>query len=920
MGERFLGQCKRGLYALLTVVFLTAPVFGLSPEASPKEALILRRITEYWKDGDYGSVKRQIAHFLEKNPDTNLRDHLRAMLGDLYFQERDFRSALATYDLIGNSEIRTKTFFNHLQAKFEMREFLSVIVGAEKYLHEVEQNSTNRAVKVRYLLAESCFRHALKCKTQEDKVLYLKMAKPHYKVLSQSKYSDRILFPLAEIHRLLREDTRAATLYMKLSEKYPEHRERFLFQAAILQIKESRKTAIDTFYKVYEMGGKRSRLAAFNRLILLYQSERNEEYLSFFENVISLMPTQKVHLLKFYEGRCHYYLGDYSQAIMPLETFVTSSKGRSKEQKTALLLLVNCSRYLNDVALLERTLYAYKQAFPKDREVPKILMMHAQLCRESGDLTQALTDLNMLTEEYPEYEEAESVAYDHALLLSHTDRWSEARENFRLFIEKYPESEKKMAAWRHLLNCAMEEVKNPINESSPEAKAAFVEILHDALHRESILTEREKQQYSLVMIKCLSELGQYGEAIPHLEEYIADGNEPSFLSEAHLLKAICHQKLGHDPTLFVEHAEKALDLNENLSDREILHLELYNSYLAKGLKALDPENKRYFHRHAADHLYASNAWKTRGIKLENLLWLSNYYFQSARSGNMEDFERAKVLYTNLLGMGEENQSAEFSSETLYLESEALKFSHLLEINHQFKEQITLLEMLVKNQEEKQQLDWKMKRRSFLELAKALENDGQLEESLGHYERIVKTAGKITSVVNNTAELHKAKLEYSLLPQHQREGESPELLTILHTLKDLQIQKKLIAEPVHLEAALHYAEIRAKMSGEKPDIFFYKRMREDFHASEDPIAEEYTRLRELDPKKNKIFTAYMSYLDALLLSTQAKSAFGEGKNEKGIELKEAALEILEDLSKDKEALLPYLLPRVERAKIAITKNL
>jgi len=922
MGERFLGMRNIALYALFGSISLFQFGYADAHSASPKEALVLRRITEYWKDGDYATVKRQIIDFLDKNPDTSLHDHLHAMLGDLYFQERQYRQALATYDLIGSSEIREKTFFNRLQAEFEARDFLSVIDEAERYLKE--HRNSHLETKIRYLLAESCFRHALKSKDLEQKVHYLKLAKPQYKILTQSKYSERVLFPLAEIHRLLREDDRAASLYISLAEKYPEHRERFLFQSAILQIKLDKDEAQLSFARVYEMGGKRSKLAAFNRLILLYQLERYPEFLSFYEKVIDLMPDQKVPLLKFYEGRCLYSMGDYGQAVMPLERFVTSAQGRSKELKTGYLLLVNCSRYNRDISLLERTLYSFKNAFPKDREVPKVLLIHSQMCRENGDFTQALADLKTLINDYPGYSDAEGVAYDYALLLSQTDKWIEAREKFLAFLDQYPHSNRRNAAWRHLLNCCIEEIKNPTQANSDVTKETFVNILHKALSEDRVLTEKERKQYALVMMKCQCELEKFDEVIPSLSQYIADTTEPELLAEAHLLMAICMQKTSSDLTQFIQNAQQALAYNKRLPERDLLHLELYNAYLSKSFATEDEGNSEYFLRQAAENLFASEAWKEREIKLDNYLWLADHYYQRAKEGDQEAFEKANILFSDLLGLSSGEGQLNISSDSLYLEGEVLKYSYLLAINRKHKEQVALLEKLVRKQEQHSGLPWKLKRRCKLELGRAYEANHNLQDALNSYKALLKTGGRTSSMVNSSAQLHLAKLEYQLLKTNQRVSDSPEIISILHSLKDLQIQKKLPAEPLHLEAALQYAEIRLSLVDPKEHaknaLFFYKRMFEDFHETEDPIAEEYNHLRASYPEKDGIFGAYMQYLDSQILKSQAALARRENKVEKAVEYEETALRILNSLLDHEDYLRPYLYDRVKRAKVEITKQI
>lgn len=921
MGERFSHTRKVALYTLISAISLSGFGYCGGTTASPKEALVLRRITEYWKDGDYQTVKRQIVDFLEKNPDTSLHDHLHAMLGDLYFQQRQYQQALATYDLIGSPEIREKTFFNRLQAQFEARHYLAVIEDADSYLKG--HRSSPIETQVRYLLAEANFRHALKSKNMEEKVFYLKQAKPQYKILTQSKYSERVLFPLAEIHRLLREDERAASLYLSLAEKYPEHRERFLFQSAILQIKLDKEEAAMTFARIHEMGGKRSKLAAFNRLILLYQLEKYPEFLSYYEKVIRYMPDQKVPLLKFYEGRCLYAMGDYAQATLPLEQFTSATAGRSKELKTAYLLLVNCSRYNKDLPLLERTLYSYKNAFPKDKDVPKVLMIHAQMCRENGDFTQALTDLRTLTEEYPGYEDAEGVMYDYALLLSQTDKWEESREKFLTFLDRYPHSERKNGAWRHLINCFIEEMKNPSETHSEKTKENFIHVLQDALREDTVLTEKERKQYALVMMKCLCELENYEEVISQLSSYLSDTIEQDLLAEAHLLMAICMQKTSSDLSLFIQHAQTALSYNSRLPEAELLHLELYNAYLCKSLATTDPANQEYFLRQAAQHLFESEAWKDRTIKIDNLLWLADHYYQRAKGGDKEAFEKGQILFRDLLGFKQEGDTLNISSESLYLENEVLKYSHLLAINGKHRERIQLLERLVNKQAEHSGLPWKLRRRCLFELGRAYEDNQQMHDALSTYKSLVKMGSKQNSMIYHSAQLHLSKLQYSLLRASQRTSESPEMISILHTLKDLQIQKKLPSEPLHLEAALQYAEIRLSLcnpeEAAKNALFFYQRMQDDFHSGEDPIAEEYNNLREAYPEKNDIFIAYMCYLDAQILKNQADLARKDEKVEKAVELQEAALKILDRLLEKKDTLRPYLLDRVKRARVELIKR-
>lgn len=918
------GMGRGNFKSICTCLFtltLAAPALADQALANPKEGLMLRRITEYWRDGDYTSAKRQILEFLEKNPESPLRDPLSAMLGDLYFQAQDYRQALATYDLIVGQEIRQKTFFNNLQAHFEMKDYNWVIEKAENFLKQNKDGNQQQETKVRYLLAEGAFRQAMHSQDMQKRVGYLKLAKPHFKILTQTEYGDRALFPLAETYRLLKEDDKASVLYGELAIKFPVHRERFLFQAGLLQINHDKSQAIKTFHQVYEMGGKRAKLAVFNELILLYQNGQFDDYLALYPKVINELPNEKAPLLQFYEGRSFYAVGSFEQAVTILEAFVESKPARSKELKTALLLLVNCATQLKDGALLDRTMFAFKANFPKDRELAKIIFAHAQFSRDTGNFAVALQDLKLLASDFPDFEERELVIYDMGLILEQTDQFQEGRETFLAFIEKFPESSRQNGAWRHLINCCIEDLKNPSGVQSQEAKENFVRILDVALKKKELLTEKEQVQYGLTHVKFLCDLGRYEEAMPLVSQFLVDSIDEDYQAEANLLMAICEQKINGSTGLFIAYSEKALHLKPHLPQSDQLHLELYNAYLNSAFDERQQEQKGQLISKAANHLFDSGTWKTGTIKRNNLIWLTHYYYEKGKV-NPTDFKRAASLFNSLLGTSEGIGQLRITPESIELEGETLKFAHLLSLYDKKEEQIALLEALVRKQETLEELPWKLKRRAILELAKAYEANHQYENAMRSYQFLAANAGSAPSTLVNTAQLQLAKLQFKLLPAEKKRGDQPEVVGILHRLKDIQIQKRIAGEPVHLEAALQYAELRTLLADPekkaKTSLFFLQRMQEDFNSEVDVIASEYNEAREHYPEKNLIFNAYMSYVKAQILMSQAELARDKGNVESAERWETQALKILDHLLESEDELRPYLLERVKSSQSQIRK--
>ena len=73
---------------------------------------------------------------------------------------------------------------------------------------------------------------------------------------------------------------------------------------------------------------------------------------------------------------------------------------------------------MNERPLFDRSLAKFLSAFPHDPETAKALLLHAQLCKERGDIKQSLDDLHTLLYHFPEHEGRQGILYDIALYSS----------------------------------------------------------------------------------------------------------------------------------------------------------------------------------------------------------------------------------------------------------------------------------------------------------------------------------------------------------------------------------------------------------------------------------------------------------------------------------------------------------------------
>ncbi len=139
-----------------------------------------------------------------------------------------------------------------------------------------------------------------------------------------------------------------------------------------------------------------------------------------------------------------------------------------------------------------------------------------------------------------------------------------------------------------------------------------------------------------------------------------------------------------------------------------------------------------------------------------------------------------------------------------------------------------------------------------ELYQRLENDSRLE-------------------VAYRARLEMARLDFSQSPEKN-----------LKKLHDLGVKKNLATEPIHFEAALDFAELKASTYPEQERAaalleLFYQ-IKTNYTEQVDICSKDYHASRLLFPEKDLIYQAYMRYLDARIYLLQAHVSPGiDSKN-------------------------------------------
>jgi TolA-binding protein len=844
---------------LLTIFSYFSALSAKNLDASLEESLELRRIAEYWKEKDYKTVKIQIRDFLSKSPKSSYVDQLYAMLGDLYFQEKNFSEAAASYEKIQDREFRQKSQFHRLHCLYEIGKYDEFIFASELFL----KNSNAKAEEIntiRFELGEIYFCKAFAPENENKKKELMKAALSEYQQLMQTKYSDMTLLPQAQIFAFLEERQKAASLFTLLSHKDQGKKEEYLFQAAFLQIHFDKNKAIETFGTIYELGGKSASKAAFNQLNLLFQEKRYRDFVLVYDQAIKYITQDKVPLIQYCLGKSLFLIHDYMHAIEPLTQSLASKALDRTQEKSALISLIACAQETQDLILFEKALITLKARFAQDEETANILLMHAQLCRGKKEWSKARSEIREILEMHPKHPQREALLYDNALLLLQEEKWQESASAFEAFLKDFPQSAQLPNALRQIVNCRLEDIRRSSSGSERIKKEQLLTVLNTSLQEKKIFSPVEKKKMRYLLGKIQFELGNYEESIGNLSEYVQDFSKDPTCADAYLLLAYAHQKGERDDIHFILNAEKALTLNPRLQGAIDLHLILFNTYLSLAGKARDDEKAELIDK-AADHLFFALDKPVNG---QNQRWLAGYYFQQYKNGKSAALERAATVLEKLLGVKENVFALSMTEQTLEKEAEALKLGELYKKTGRFKEHVQLFEALGKEYKTHPDFQWKYQRMAQFELGKAYLAAGEKEKARKSFEDLIALSSRVSSYFALAATIEKAKLDFSMLKSVDKYEESPALRAIFNTLKDVQARRKLHSEPLHLEAGLCYVEYKSELAPatqrNQRAIFLLDQLKENFSAGEDPLVQQYFAASLQFPDKEQLCRQYLAFID------------------------------------------------------------
>lgn len=231
------------------------------------EALSLRRIADFWEEGEYELAKNQIELYLDKFPDSDYYDTLCAALGDLCLREKNYQAALNYYSRIASSEWKDSVFLSRMQCLYYLEWYATLADECDEFL--TKDVASDAKTQATYYLAIGLYQQCLNAKGDPDQLEALALrAQPHFTTLLENQRSSEVSQAFAYLCCILKEYPKASDIYLELAGQDEPQKEHLLFQAALLQAQFDKEKAAATFHEVIKLGKAKSKDAAFNYLLL----------------------------------------------------------------------------------------------------------------------------------------------------------------------------------------------------------------------------------------------------------------------------------------------------------------------------------------------------------------------------------------------------------------------------------------------------------------------------------------------------------------------------------------------------------------------------------------------------------------------------------------------------------------------------
>lgn len=858
--------------SLLLFAFATAVSFG---EASPDlEGLALRRIADFWQEGEYQIAKNQMEKFLAEFPTSPHAGILSAALGDLYLREKSYNLALERYAQIPTEELRRKVFLNRMQCLYHLQWHATLADECEAFLSSQPPPDPQTRLQAAYLTAIALYQQAvnLPSGSNEQKAVSDR-ALPYFESLSQSELGIEANQAFAHLCCLRGDYQRASELYLDMAKGRADS-DKFLFQAALLQSQWNKEKALASFEELARSSSLCASEAAFNRYVLLFEMGRFQDVVAAKDETLRRAPQEKRSTVLLLAGKSHLELQQPTEAVTLFSAVLSASEG-AESARPVLLHLMEAAYQSADLSLLDRSIETLRTLSPNDSELPKALLSRAQLLKQRNLSNEAMGALEQLLVSFQNFADRPYALFELAHLAAQEKNWPLVRKESAAFLEEFPAHELASFARRYLATAAIALAQGE-TDVPPENKRLAASDLAYLLQAQQGGTAEEKDEWAYALAKIRYELHQFEEAKKLLEPLVEHPNPQQ--ANAMMLLALVWRDGFHNEPLFTQWAERALAAGQSLLPEAQLHVSLFNSYVVQG------RDQSLLLDVAADHLRSAFAQNAE-IQLHNLVWLADHSYLLSQKDVSFALPAAQLFlrFVEKTGLAPDAIGEANADLELFF----LNIAKLFAVAGQSNQVVTLLQPLIAQYSRQPLFPWKFAKEARLLLAESYEAQENIAGAIAEYAAV----GTLSPSKRDPIAA-KAALKWTRL--YQQSGvDTPD--SILPTLKDLVLQRSFANEPIHLEAAIDYLDLQTAQSPVEQRLSkrcsLLQKTIADFESEDDLLGKDYHAARARYPEKNNLYLAYMQFLRAeLLLAEGALSTNPDLQKELQAKAKELLLQL------------------------------
>lgn len=787
--------------AFLFSVFLQADSSTLPQNASDlEESLALRRIADFWQEGDYSMAKHEIETYLAGHPHTPSQERLAGFLGEIYLKEKNYKKALDAYACIQTEEALEKILLQKMLCLFELHWFPALKEECKAALQNAKLASYTK--ELTYYLASAFYAEVQEAKTPSKEVL--QEALGYFETLTKEETSFDLWMAKAHLYSLSRDFSKAAETYQWIANQDPEKKEEILFQAALMQAKQDPSSGIPLFEELEKYPGKKT-AAAYNRMLLLFEAKRFEELVSLKEHWIQQLGSEQIPLVHLFVGRSSLERQDYGLASHELQTALSKAPNISWAP-FAYTLLAKTHFALQNLEGLSKTCKAFEERFPSHKELASLLFTKALLLKKQGELSLARKALQEILDQCGTASIRPQALFEATHLAYQAKDFSLSLEYAFLFLEEFPSHDLAHFALHYFGNsCSQVDLsQNPV------------------LEKIACLEKVQNPEWEFVLAKAYFDLNQQEKAEKILKPLLNKEVCFSKKSDVLLLYALCLAGQGKEIPQALAFVEKALQEEVSVLDPTQQQVLLFNL----SLQAEQPEK-------GARHLLTAFQ---RGAFLqeENLLWLAQFLEE-------KDPENAIPLYEKLLEKNKKEERA-FALAHLYIKT-----------TQEEKATLLLEETLAKVSQPSDE---------GLYLLASAYLPSSLDRAKALFQQLYESYPPMQSFWSAQGALELAK-QHLALAKRPFVSEDPPLQEALSILKNLWVQKNLNYEPVHLEALYLYLQVKQELLQKLPKEYLalLEKVELELEEKEGVLSREYHELLSQTPEKQAVYQQYLDWIQA-----------------------------------------------------------